>query len=186
MRPRHAVLLTPLEGADPVLLPYSKQIAPLTPLDSALPSDSQPAENKATLSPVECALTRLSPATPLESALTKNTGGGGLSFRFWNSSLRTGHRHPRSFFSCTYELPILQLLSFQIHACNGGGTPWRFPHSASKNTTAGGGVPPFFCQRQSVPNRTDGYTLQRVYTPCAILPFLHSGDRPFLPPWRPS
>jgi hypothetical protein len=37
-----------------------------------------------------------------------------------------------------------------------------------------------------VPNCTDGYTLQRVYTPCAILPFLRSGDRPFLPPWRPS
>lgn len=37
-----------------------------------------------------------------------------------------------------------------------------------------------------VPNRTDSHTLQHVYTPCAILPFLHSGDRPFLPPWRPS
>jgi hypothetical protein len=37
-----------------------------------------------------------------------------------------------------------------------------------------------------VPNCTDGHTLQRVYTPCAILPFLLSGDRPFLPPWRPS
>src|SRR5260370_6508826 len=56
----------------------------------------------------------------------KKHGGGGPSFPFWNSSLRTGHRHPRSFFSCTYALPILQLLSFHTHACNGGRTPWQF------------------------------------------------------------
>ena len=34
--------------------------------------------------------------------------------------------HPkkiRPFFSCAYELPILQPVSFQIHACNGGGVP---------------------------------------------------------------
>jgi hypothetical protein len=28
--------------------------------------------------------------------------------------------HPRSFFSCTYELPILQSLCFDIHASDGG------------------------------------------------------------------
>ena len=33
------------------------------------------------------------------------------------------HRHPRSFFSCTYELPILQTFCFDIHASNGGCTP---------------------------------------------------------------
>src|SRR5713226_3769113 len=40
--------------------------------------------------------------------------------------------HPKKispFFSCAYELPILQLFSFQIHACNGGCTP--LPFSAS-------------------------------------------------------
>ena len=36
-----------------------------------------------------------------------------------------------------------------------------------------------------VPNRTDDYGLPDVYSRCAILAFLRSGDRPFLPPWRP-
>jgi hypothetical protein len=34
-------------------------------------------------------------------------------------------------------------------------------------------------------NRTDDYGLPDVYSRCAILAFLCSGDRPFLPPWRP-
>src|SRR5882724_1828400 len=34
------------------------------------------------------------------------------------------HRHPRSFFSCTYELPILYTFCFDIHAYNGGCTPF--------------------------------------------------------------
>src|SRR5260370_24225701 len=54
----------------------------------------------------------------------KKHGGGGPSFPFWNSCLGAGQRHPRSFFSCTYALPILQLLSFHTHACNGGCTPF--------------------------------------------------------------
>jgi len=33
------------------------------------------------------------------------------------------HRHPRSFYSCTYELPILQTFCFDIHASNGGVYP---------------------------------------------------------------
>jgi hypothetical protein len=36
-----------------------------------------------------------------------------------------------------------------------------------------------------VPNRTDDYGLPDVYSRCAILAFLRSGDRPFLPPRRP-
>lgn len=32
------------------------------------------------------------------------------------------HCHPRSFFSCTYELPILQTFCFDIHASDGGCT----------------------------------------------------------------
>src|SRR5258708_37375076 len=64
----------------------------------------------------------------------KKHGGGGLSFPFWNSSLRTDHRHPRSFFSCTYALPILQLLSFHTHACNGGCTPLTTPAARSFTT----------------------------------------------------
>src|SRR5712664_2406467 len=77
MRSRHAVLLTPLECAVPICLPIRILNARVTPLKSALTSPSQLTENTATLSLVECALTALSPATPLQSALTKNTGGWG-------------------------------------------------------------------------------------------------------------
>src|SRR5216683_5781932 len=41
-----------------------------------------------------------------------------------------GHRcYPRAFFSCTYKLPILQALCFDIHPCNGGVYPpaWFCP-----------------------------------------------------------
>ena len=38
------------------------------------------------------------------------------SFPFWNSFPFVDHAHPRSFFSCTYKLQILQLLCFDIHA----------------------------------------------------------------------
>jgi hypothetical protein len=36
--------------------------------------------------------------------------------------------------------------------------------------------------RPTVPKETDDYILPPVYIPCAILPFLRSGDCPFLPP----
>jgi|SRR5712664_572009 len=76
---RRAVLLTPLECADPSSIPISILNAPITLLESALTSHFQIAENTATLSLLECALTRLSPVTPLEFALPKNTRGGGRS-----------------------------------------------------------------------------------------------------------
>src|SRR6266849_3274426 len=111
MRPRHAVLLTPLQSAVPMYILYSKQIASVTPLKSALTNHSQITENAATLSPTESALTQLSPATPLECAVPKNPRGWGLLFRFRNSSLAT-HLSPlysSSFFShscalfCTFS-----------------------------------------------------------------------------------
>jgi hypothetical protein len=77
MRACHAVLLTPLESAYPTSIPISILIWPVTPLESALIRPSQLAENTATLSLSESALTRFSPASPLDSALTKNTQGGG-------------------------------------------------------------------------------------------------------------
>ena len=90
MRPRYAVLLTPLESADPTCLLISIINAPVTPLESALTDPSQLAENTAALSLLECALTRFSPATPLESALTKNNGGGRGHFsQFRDSALAT-------------------------------------------------------------------------------------------------
>src|SRR6266849_4159411 len=104
MRPRHAVLLTPLQSAVPMYILYSKQIASVTPLKSALTNHSQITENAATLSPTESALTQLSPATPLECAVPKTPGGGGYSSD-------SGTRH----------LPLIshhytQVLSFHILA----------------------------------------------------------------------
>jgi hypothetical protein len=75
MRPRHAVLLTPLECADPICLPIGIINMPVTPLESALASPSQITENTATLSLVESALTSFPLVNSLECALTKNTGG---------------------------------------------------------------------------------------------------------------
>src|SRR6266478_4430117 len=86
MPARHAVLLTPLECAVPSSILYSKQSPPVTSLESALTSQSQLVENTATLSLVECALTSLSPATPLECAVPEKTGGGGPFFPFRKQS----------------------------------------------------------------------------------------------------
>jgi hypothetical protein len=85
MRPRHAVLLSPLGSAVPIYLPIGTLNAPVTSLESALTSPYQLTENTATLSPTESALTRLSRVTPLDSALTKNMGVGA-----YTSQLRTG------------------------------------------------------------------------------------------------
>src|SRR5205814_9175501 len=47
------------------------------------------------------------------------------------------HCHPRCFFSCTYEMQILQLLCFDIHArCWGGTRTTIFPSSASSSGAA--------------------------------------------------
>jgi hypothetical protein len=78
---------SPLGSALPSCLLSNEQKAPGTPLDlcafarclreeSALTSHFQPTERSATLSHAESALTDMSPATALESALTKNWGVG--------------------------------------------------------------------------------------------------------------
>src|SRR5712664_1489296 len=148
MRLCPAVLLTPLECAVPISILYSKQRPPVNSLESALTSYSQLTENTATLSPAESALTQLSPATPLECALTKNTRGGGPSFPTQNSALVAPHsaRYSSSFFSdpcalfCAFLHPQkTQLSSFQ-----------SFPHSFAK--TRGVGTP--FCYHPaSLPGR---------------------------------
>src|SRR5260370_5857247 len=80
MLARHVVLLTPLECAVPTSILISIQNATVNPLESALTSYSQFTENTAALSLLECALTKSSPANRLESALTKNTRGGGWRY----------------------------------------------------------------------------------------------------------
>jgi hypothetical protein len=75
MPARRAVLLTPSKSLGPTQLLSYQHIAPVTPLKSALTRHSQITENTATLSLAESALTDISLATPLESALTKTPGG---------------------------------------------------------------------------------------------------------------
>ena len=50
----------------------------------------------------------------------ENNRGVAQLFPFWNSTLFAHGHYRRSFFSCTYELQISQLLSFDIYAkCRG-------------------------------------------------------------------
>jgi hypothetical protein len=71
------VSLTTLESALTDCLPSNKQNARVTPSESAFTSHFQLTEKSATLTLAESALTDMSPANALESALTKNRGGGG-------------------------------------------------------------------------------------------------------------
>src|SRR6266849_5159505 len=173
MPARHAVLLTPLECAVPSSILYSKQSPPVTSLESALTSQSQLVENTATLSLVECALTRLSPATPLECAVPKNLGGGGSFFPFRKQSTpsqrqgplvypeqsrpkiptlpeRATHHSPQyssSFFShsCALFCTFLHSTKTQLSSFQ------SLPHSLAK--TPRGGVPPFCYHPASHPGR---------------------------------
>ncbi len=133
MRPCSAVLLTPLECAVPGRIPISIQSAPGNPLESALTSHSQPVENTATLSLLECALTRLSPATPLESALTKNRPVG-----------EGPHLVPEP---ATHHLSLAAILKFFLFTLlrtllrSPKTQPFSFqalPHSLPKTTRGGG------------------------------------------------
>jgi len=69
--------LSPLGSALADCLPSDKQKESVTSLESAFTNHFQLAEKSATLTPAQSALTDMSPATALESALTKNRGDGG-------------------------------------------------------------------------------------------------------------
>ncbi len=69
--------LSPLGSALADRLLSYKQKTLVTPLESAFTNRFQLAEKSATLTLAKSALTDMSPATALESALTKNRGGGG-------------------------------------------------------------------------------------------------------------
>src|SRR5712664_2692622 len=176
------------------LLPFRSQ--PIPP-SSFLPHIVRVSSLDATPMPplVNVANKRLTAGlNPLDATLTKNTGEGCPFFPFWNSPLVS---HPciqaLSFHALTHCPFCNSSLFTHMHVMGGGYPPHHpgGPHvhndqlpaqlrfSASHESPVTGSHPP-------VPNCTDGHTLQRVYTPCAILPFLRSGDRPFLPPWRPS
>src|SRR5260370_10768171 len=146
MRPRHAVLLTEhaakhahperASRAEGSLLAGSLPI-PAHPIPVAFSPTHRPRKffrcNTYVFPRIWCKQKSYGRAKSFRCNTYKKHGGGGLSFPFWISSLRTGHRRPRSFFSCTYALPILQLLSFHTHACNGGGDPPSPPRRPARS-----------------------------------------------------
>ena len=81
MRPRHAVLLNPLEATLLDCLPFYKQNVPVTPLEATLAKPLVSVADKGFITPLEATLTRFSPATPLDATLTKNLGEGPLPSR---------------------------------------------------------------------------------------------------------
>ena len=111
MPARHAVLLTPLESAVLRSIPISIQIAPVASLECALTNHFQLIENTAALSLAESALTSIPLASPLESALTKNTGGGGPFFPFWNSSRHSSLATVLKFFPFTFLRTLLRFFA---------------------------------------------------------------------------
>ncbi len=207
MRPRHAVLLT--EHAAKHAHPERASRAEGSLLAASLPIPAHPTQFlsrqhivrvsslDATLmsSLVYVANKRLTIGlNPLDATLTKNTGEGGPFFPFWNSPLVNNPCIQALSFHALTHCPFCNSSLFTHMHVMGGCTPPHHPggplvhndqlpaqlrFSASHESPVTGSHPP-------VPNCTDGHTLQRVYTPCAILPFLLSGDRPFLLPWRPS
>jgi hypothetical protein len=62
------------------------------------------------------------PASPLFATLTK-TAGSASKIPILELIPLLEHSHPRSFFSCTYVEPILQVLYFHIHPWKGGVHP---------------------------------------------------------------
>src|SRR6266478_6366027 len=163
MPARHAVLLTPLECAVPIIILYSKQRQPITPLESAL--------------------TRLSPATPLECAVPKNLGGGGSFFPFRKQSTPSQRQGPRvypersrpkiptlperathhspqyssSFFShsCALFCAFLHSTKTQLSSFQ------SLPHSLPKNTP-GGGTLRLLCPCFLAPSRISHFMLSLV------------------------
>ena len=182
MRARHAVLLTPSECAVPRCLPSCKQIAPITPLGSALTSRSQRTENAAILSLAESALTSIPPASSLESALTKTPGEGGLLLVPVLATLHSP-QYLSSFFShscalfCAFlHLSKTQLLCFQ-----------SFPHSLRKNT--GGGVSsfrdhlaPVFCERRGAIRARPAGSGEEPLPSLSLPPYFLTSLLPYLSP----
>ncbi len=120
--PAHQVVLNPLESAVPKNMPISIQIAPVTSLECALTSHFELIENTATLSLAESALTSISLARPLESALTKNTGGTSLQDKgLSHSSLHPSTYLPSSVHTSKFRIPQLLCLPLlrKLPACGG-------------------------------------------------------------------
>ena len=106
---------------------------------SLLPSpllDRRRDEKRVTVSPLESAFTNRDTCNPFRIRFYKNCRvSPRLTCHFFLSrSPIDADQHPVApFFSCTYELPILQPLCFHIHACNGG---VYYPPSSHSGTRA--------------------------------------------------
>jgi hypothetical protein len=111
MGARQTVLLNSLESALPACLPFYKQIAPITPLDSALRNPFQLIENTAALTTAESALADIPSVTSLDSALTKNRGGDPVPIPINHSDIWRSPLVTTSLFSYSYALSC----TFQIH-----------------------------------------------------------------------
>jgi hypothetical protein len=85
---------TPLECAVPKSIRISILYVSIRSLESALTGHSQLTENTATSNPLECALTRHSPLTSLECALTKNAGGTPFKPNVFLSATRSSTLRP--------------------------------------------------------------------------------------------
>src|SRR5260370_25166790 len=125
---RHAVLLTSLEATLPSHILYSKQIAPITYSKSTLTGHPQLVENTAILTPLECALTRLSPVTILDATLTKNGGVGpvGSDFPPHDPGSQSGPNYAnKSFHSNLFAHPHPRTPAVSILYKNSGGMGCR-------------------------------------------------------------
>lgn len=99
------------ESALTSCLPSAKQNAPITSLESALTSHFQLVENTCTLTHAESALTDMTPATSLESALTRNRGVGGTG----RILLRPRRRHDCKSFTITSFADPARLTLLESH-----------------------------------------------------------------------
>jgi hypothetical protein len=178
MRPRHAVLLTPSdhyscarilredlctfvrrlheESSHPIQSLFRQHVVRVSPLAATLMAFPASVANK-----------RLTVTlSPLAATLTKNRGEGVLLLltRGVNQKPNKGYLSPATIGSRPTCPDLVGGKSHQSQVTS------HLPRIAS---------PP-------VPNRTDDYTLPQVYSHHAILPSLHSADRPFLPRWRSS
>src|SRR6266849_4618720 len=97
----------------------------VSPLFATHRSRSQIIENPLTLSPLLATHTDFSPVSPVFATHTKTAG-------VYTNNSHSGTRasslpkNRRSFFSCTYKLPILHPLCFDIHASDAGCTSSLF------------------------------------------------------------
>src|SRR5712664_1943646 len=139
MRPRHAVLLT--EHAAKHAHPERASRAEGSLLAASLPIPALPTQllsrqhsvrkffrcNTYVFPRICCKQKTYGRAKSFRCNTYKKHGGGGPILPVLELTPRQSPLHSSPLFSRTYALPILQLLSFHTHACNGGVCPPHHP-----------------------------------------------------------